>query len=423
MSHSSNNTRLVELRVLNGSLSIDQLLNILDKSQLELPCNIWYPIKERNDKNEFTIFWLEFSQHQSAIDALKLNIKNFLSLKLTKEIDFKKKLSVHSINLDSVYPKTWICDHCAFQNSYALSFCPRCLLPRDKEDSVTPPSSTSATSTNINQHSPTGPPVGSLFNPLILGQNDNPIQKPAMNSHSVISPELANIPLPSSQISISPISISPTQRSPPQNLFDVLASLPKHTPNQYTQKVNSKNPEPLQDLETLSKSPQSPKSQLPPILNTGSQGPMQMQPGDWICSCGFVNWRRRKYCYKCFPFANGNNSEELQKAAQKAAQLASLPENFGNNSNFENHNLNMSQVVLENKIDNPSINFFTNVQSHPGSVDHHSPITKSKYKASSASKKAWGNDIYNVHQHGLIEGMPHNDETFNEIKEIFYNSN
>lgn len=241
-----------------------------------------------------------------------------------------------------------------------------------------------------------------------------------MNSHSVISPELANIPLPSSQI-----SISPTHRSPPQNLFDVLASLPKHTPNQDAQKVTSKAPEPLQNLEPLSKSPQAPKSQqLPPILNTGSQGPMQIQPGDWVCSCGFVNWRRRRYCYKCFPFANGNNSEELQKAAQKAAQLASLPENFGNNNNFEKYNLNISPGGFDNKIDNPSINFFTNLQSHyPGSVDHPSAVTKSKYKAPLASKKAWGHDTFNVNQHGLIEGMPHNDETFNEIKEIFYSSN
>ena len=115
--------------------------------------------------------------------------------------------------------------------------------------------------------------------------------------------------------------------------------------------------------------------------------------------------------------------EELQKAAQKAAQLASLPENFGNNNNFESYNLIMPQEVLDNKIDNPSINFFTNLQSHPGSVEHPSASTKSKYKASLASKKAWGNDIYNVNQHGLIEGMTHNDETFNEIKEIFYNSN
>jgi hypothetical protein len=42
--------------------------------------------------------------------------------------------------------------------------------------------------------------------------------------------------------------------------------------------------------------------QHPPILNTGNRGPIEHQPGDWICQkCNYLNWRRRKVCQTCFP--------------------------------------------------------------------------------------------------------------------------
>ncbi|KAL8291582.1 hypothetical protein RQP46_002560 [Phenoliferia psychrophenolica] len=42
-----------------------------------------------------------------------------------------------------------------------------------------------------------------------------------------------------------------------------------------------------------------------PIINTGNHGPMIIQNGDWKCgACTFVNWRRRKICMRCFPYAN-----------------------------------------------------------------------------------------------------------------------
>ena len=44
------------------------------------------------------------------------------------------------------------------------------------------------------------------------------------------------------------------------------------------------------------------KTQHPPILNTGNRGPIEHQPGDWICrKCNYLNWRRRKVCQTCFP--------------------------------------------------------------------------------------------------------------------------
>ncbi|KAF9513497.1 hypothetical protein BS47DRAFT_959431 [Hydnum rufescens UP504] len=45
----------------------------------------------------------------------------------------------------------------------------------------------------------------------------------------------------------------------------------------------------------------------PPIMNTGNSGPIQAQAGDWHCGvCGYTNWRRRRVCQSCFPFADGN---------------------------------------------------------------------------------------------------------------------
>ncbi|MBW0515518.1 hypothetical protein O181_055233 [Austropuccinia psidii MF-1] len=62
----------------------------------------------------------------------------------------------------------------------------------------------------------------------------------------------------------------------------------------------------------------------PPVVNTGNSGAMIPQPGDWMCMCGFVNWRRRKVCMRCFPFADGNDSVGAMMAinAQRAALLA-----------------------------------------------------------------------------------------------------
>jgi hypothetical protein len=46
----------------------------------------------------------------------------------------------------------------------------------------------------------------------------------------------------------------------------------------------------------------SPAFQPPPILNTGNRGPIEHQPGDWICQkCNYLNWRRRKVCQTCYP--------------------------------------------------------------------------------------------------------------------------
>ncbi|CAE7222619.1 unnamed protein product [Rhizoctonia solani] len=54
----------------------------------------------------------------------------------------------------------------------------------------------------------------------------------------------------------------------------------------------------------------------PPILNTGNRGPVEHQPGDWFCGkCSYMNWRRRKVCQTCYPFAEGN-ADTVSASAQ-----------------------------------------------------------------------------------------------------------
>ncbi|GAA5877990.1 hypothetical protein JCM16303_002806 [Sporobolomyces ruberrimus] len=74
-------------------------------------------------------------------------------------------------------------------------------------------------------------------------------------------------------------------------------------------------------LEQLCPEPVHPSAQ-PPIVNTGNQGVMVVQQGDWSCgTCSFVNWRRRKICLRCFPFAN-DIGNILTIQSQRAAHLA-----------------------------------------------------------------------------------------------------
>ncbi|KAF9238388.1 hypothetical protein BU15DRAFT_88429 [Melanogaster broomeanus] len=64
----------------------------------------------------------------------------------------------------------------------------------------------------------------------------------------------------------------------------------------------------------------------PPILNTGNRGPIEHQPGDWIClQCNYLNWRRRKVCQTCYPYAEGNgDSISAAVQAERINLLTSL---------------------------------------------------------------------------------------------------
>ncbi|CAE6533384.1 unnamed protein product [Rhizoctonia solani] len=64
----------------------------------------------------------------------------------------------------------------------------------------------------------------------------------------------------------------------------------------------------------------------PPIMNTGNRGPVEHQPGDWYCGkCSYMNWRRRKVCQTCYPFAEGNaDSVPASAQAERINILASM---------------------------------------------------------------------------------------------------
>jgi hypothetical protein len=59
---------------------------------------------------------------------------------------------------------------------------------------------------------------------------------------------------------------------------------------------------PVRIAPLVNGSSNSQHSQHPPILNTGNRGPIEHQPGDWVCKkCNYLNWRRRKVCQTCYP--------------------------------------------------------------------------------------------------------------------------
>ncbi|PCH43070.1 hypothetical protein WOLCODRAFT_121468 [Wolfiporia cocos MD-104 SS10] len=61
----------------------------------------------------------------------------------------------------------------------------------------------------------------------------------------------------------------------------------------------------------------------PPIINTGNKGAAEKQPGDWVCQkCHYHNWRRRKVCQTCYPYAEGNG--DSISAAVQAERIALL---------------------------------------------------------------------------------------------------
>ncbi|CAL1698017.1 unnamed protein product [Somion occarium] len=66
--------------------------------------------------------------------------------------------------------------------------------------------------------------------------------------------------------------------------------------------------------------------QYPPIINTGNKGAAEKQPGDWVCSkCNYLNWRRRKVCQTCYPYAEGNgDSISAAVQAERIALLANV---------------------------------------------------------------------------------------------------
>ena len=346
------------------------------------------------------------------------------------EINLNQNLNFIEINSSDNDDRIWICNYCSFKNSKALKFCPRCLKykshdgiddQRQRQQQSQSPHSQSTSST------PTvGPPIGSIVNPLVIGQSNQPIHSPnlALNPSPNTSPQtlfdvLGTTPQlpqyqqqPQQQRYQSPLppmipsqipnqqAISNQQHLLNQQNFPQFSSIYQNQsgssfrnndinslkPSNQTQQsfnINLNESINTNNINNLNENTQKmlSKMNLPPILNTGSSGPMYMQPGDWVCQCGFVNWRRRKVCYRCYPFSNGNNSNELQKAAQVAAELANLPPNHP------------TPLIEKN-----NFNLLSQVQSNYNKPSNHPPIgSQSTYQTFLASKKAWEDDQRKQH--------------------------
>ncbi|KAK0476055.1 hypothetical protein IW261DRAFT_1491724 [Armillaria novae-zelandiae] len=84
----------------------------------------------------------------------------------------------------------------------------------------------------------------------------------------------------------------------------------------------------------------------PPILNTGNRGPISHQPGDWICQkCNYLNWRRRKVCQTCLPYAEGNgDSISAAVQAERIALLTSVLAQTHDTLPARSHSLTPPQV-------------------------------------------------------------------------------
>ncbi|PPQ85723.1 hypothetical protein CVT24_001709 [Panaeolus cyanescens] len=205
---------------------------------------------------------------------------------------------------------------------------------------------------------PPHPPSTPQHQPPPPNQPSNPNSQPSLRtsgipfSHPRISPaaQKPSSPLPHLNIpnthghNPNPIQISPASGHAIETPSHVPAPPPKLTHPLLTPsgrafaiggKVQNISSDPLSpcimywpDNEPFPEQGQIRPSGLvgvaqPPILNTGNRGPISHQPGDWICQkCNYLNWRRRKVCQTCLPYAEGNG--DSISAAVQAERIALL---------------------------------------------------------------------------------------------------
>ncbi|KAF8598709.1 hypothetical protein BDV93DRAFT_334246 [Ceratobasidium sp. AG-I] len=120
--------------------------------------------------------------------------------------------------------------------------------------------------------------------------------------------------------------------------------------------------------------------QHPPIMNTGNRGPVEHQPGDWFCGkCSYMNWRRRKVCQTCFPFAEGNadsvsaatQAERINALVQLAGSTLATLEPFGNQDSTPT----FDSAHFDMQAPSPSRTLGLGLNLHPNSgVGHHATM-------------------------------------------------
>ncbi|KAG2143429.1 uncharacterized protein EDB93DRAFT_1156137 [Suillus bovinus] len=222
----------------------------------------------------------------------------------------------------------WICNspNCAAHNFGRNLACRGCGCPRSENQPSTmqrqgscgpPPSRLPVSPRFVNPSGHTPMPQSSL----------SPVSSPLYPSHGV---RHAPPPIQASMMGAKPPSPAHPLLTPSGRSFAVGG------------KVQNVSSDPLSpcvmywpDNESFPEAGSDPTKQLdgrsskhpqPPILNTGNRGPIEHQPGDWIChKCNYLNWRRRKVCQTCFPYAEGNgDSISAAVQAERINLLTSL---------------------------------------------------------------------------------------------------
>ncbi|KAF8797750.1 hypothetical protein BYT27DRAFT_7124896 [Phlegmacium glaucopus] len=295
---------------------------------------------------------LRVSSSQSDLHTFKSSMSEIDSSRLTE----------YTLSSNPPNPKTcfrlgdWICNSpkCAAHNFGRNIACIGCGCPRSGNAQV-PAQQSSSSSTSRGLASPR---FNSMSNNVYYssgppGQHQQPNQQ-QLQQHSQQQLQLPPTPQPAGRS--APLPPSPFGSSSP---LPHISNPPKATHPLLTPsgrafavggKVQNISSDPLSpcimywpDNEPFPEQGQIRPSGLvgvaqPPILNTGNRGPISHQPGDWICQkCNYLNWRRRKVCQTCLPYAEGNgDSISAAVQAERIALLTSVltqTQLAGNNSN------------------------------------------------------------------------------------------
>jgi len=220
----------------------------------------------------------------------------------------------------------WICNspNCAAHNFGRNLACRGCGCPRSEN----PPST-------MQRQGSCGPPPSRLpVSPRFVNSSGHTPMPQSTHSPSVTSPLYSSA---GHNVRHAPPPIQPSMMSakPPSPAHPLLT--PSGRSFAVGGKVQNVSSDPLSpcvmywpDNESFPEQGQIRPSSLmvvpPPILNTGNRGPIEHQPGDWICQkCNYLNWRRRKVCQTCFPYAEGNgDSISAAVQAERINLLTSL---------------------------------------------------------------------------------------------------
>ncbi|GAA5878075.1 hypothetical protein JCM16303_002838 [Sporobolomyces ruberrimus] len=171
------------------------------------------------------------------------------------------------------------------------------------------------------EQAPAPPVQQRVHRPVPMHPSLAPQHRSSLLPAAIIHSSYKDVPSPFSSASTRPSYVAPGPEpscSPTSN-----GPLSPHDLAQVASLHNGRVP----SLEQMAPMAQVASNGLPPpIVNTGNQGRMVPQMGDWKCqACTFVNWRRRKVCMRCFPFASNDIGQSFAAQSQKAAYLASTP--------------------------------------------------------------------------------------------------